>query len=162
MKARQPRLRAACVALLLAAVASSCSGGSSDSDPSQASGAQTARSTPSAPSQAKPALSGADTIACNGVQAILSHITVDTARWSPTIRPFDNTIAERLSTQTRYLNQQALSADSTVRVAVAVTAKAFGQVSNAIVARSRVRLNRAINHSRSAYSQLKKVCNFSS
>jgi hypothetical protein len=38
--------------------------------------------------------------ACIGVQAIVAHITVGTARWSPTLRPFDQSIASRLSLET--------------------------------------------------------------
>jgi hypothetical protein len=38
--------------------------------------------------------------ACIGVQAIVAHITVGTARWSPTLRPFDQSIPSRLSLET--------------------------------------------------------------
>lgn len=96
--------------------------------------------------------------ACIGVEAILAHITVDTARWSPTVHPFDESVAARLAYQTRYLDRQALAAGLTVRRAVAATASAFGGVAEAIMARSRPRLDRAIARSRTAYSGLKKVC----
>jgi hypothetical protein len=65
---------------------------------------------------------GADRQACVGVEAILAHITVDTAHWSPTFHPFDQDIAVRLASQSRELNSQAAGADLPVRRAVAATA----------------------------------------
>lgn len=160
MKARQPRLRAVSAALLLAAVASSCAGGSSDAHQAKGPGSPTVQSEQSAPSPAQGALSGPDAATCNSIEGILSHIRVDTARWSPTTHPFDATIAERLANQTKFMNEEALNADYPVRRAVAATADAFGEVSDAIIARSHAQLNQAVDHSRSAYSALKKVCRF--
>ncbi len=104
----------------------------------------------------------ADQQACAGVEAILAHITVDTARWSPTVHPFDQDIAVRLASQSRELNGQALAADLNVRRAVTATATAFGGVAEAIMAKQRHRLDRAIDESRTAYSALKAVCKIQS
>jgi hypothetical protein len=152
--APQQRLRAAAAVCLTAVIVSSCAGHPSAASP------------PSAPTQAQSAggalsgdtVEGADQQACVGVEAILAHITVDTAHWSPTFHPFDQDIAVRLASQSRELNSQAAGADLPVRRAVAATATAFGGVADAIMAKKRHRLQRAIDASRTAYSGLKVVC----
>jgi hypothetical protein len=96
--------------------------------------------------------------ACAGVSSIIAHITADTAGWSPTVSPFDRDIASRLTTRARYLDNQALTADLSVRRAVAATSTAFTAVADAIIARNRAHLDRAIAQSRVAYGSLKKVC----
>jgi hypothetical protein len=96
--------------------------------------------------------------ACVNVEALVAHIAVDTARWSPTHQPFDPAIATRLAKDTEYFNSQALAADTSVRQAVAATATAFGAVADAIMARNQAHLDRAVAESRTAYSTLKKVC----
>lgn len=105
-----------------------------------------------------PALPDADQRACVGVEAIIAHITVDTARWSPTVHPFDQDIAARLASRSRDLDDQALEAGPDVRRAVAATAAAFGGVAEAIVSKKRDRLDRAVADSRTAYSRLKEAC----
>jgi hypothetical protein len=151
------RWRAAVAGCLAAVVVSSCS-----SAPAAAPGADPSRPAAPAPRSAstppQASLPDANGRACIGVEAILAHITVDTARWSPTVHPFDQSVAARLADQTRYLDRQALAAGLTVRRAVAATASAFGGVAEAIMARSRPRLDRAIARSRTAYSGLKKAC----
>ena len=157
--ARQGR-RALAAACLTAVAVTSCG-----SNPSAAPTTPLPASAPTVGSSTQPsegpsgvALPDADKKACVGVEAIIAHITVDTARWSPTHRPFDPAIATRLATQTQYLNSQALAADTRVRHVVAATASAFGGVADAIMARDRAHLDRAVAQSRIAYSSLKKVC----
>jgi hypothetical protein len=144
------RWRAAAAVCLTAAIVSSCAGHPSAPVATQGekAGASLAGAT----------VEQADQQACVGVEAILDHITVDTAHWSPTSRPFDRDIADRLSSQSRELNSQAMGADLPVRQAVAATASAFGGVAEAIMAKKRQQLNRAIDESRTAYSGLKVVC----
>ena len=115
---------------------------------------------PAAPAstQAGAVVRDADQQACAGVEAILAHITVDTAHWSPTFHPFDQDVALRLASDSRELNSEDPGADLTVRRAVTATATAFVGVAEAIMAKSRDRLNRAIDESRTAYSGLKVVC----
>jgi hypothetical protein len=159
-----PRGRWHCAAGCLAAVVLTACG--SHSSPAATTQAGTSPPTASAPLQQPAATPGAalpdaDERACAGVQAILGHISVDTARWSPTFRPFDRGIATRLETQTGYLSTQALDSSAPLREAVAATAAAFDDVSRAIMAKDRPRLDRAIAHSRTAYSALKNRCAFS-
>src|SRR4051794_21489123 len=99
-----------------------------------------------------------DAQACVGVQAIIAHITVDTAHWSPTAQPFDHAIAVRLASESRELNSQALGAGLPIRRAVAETSAAFGDVADSMMARKTASLQRAIGRSRTAYGALKKVC----
>jgi hypothetical protein len=101
----------------------------------------------------------ADTRACVGAEAVIKHVTVDTARWSPTQRPFDKVIAGRLATQAQYLAAQGPQAhDPRVRSAVGATASAFTGVAASMKARNRAGLTRAIARSRVAYKHLKQVC----
>jgi hypothetical protein len=107
-----------------------------------------------------PPIPEADVRPCINVQAVLSHITADTARWSPTSHPFDTSIATRLGTQAGYMNQQAMGGDYALRKAVADTARAFGGVARSIVAHSRKQLAHAVDRSRVAYAALKKLCHY--
>ena len=152
MDAPLQRWRAAAAVCLTAVIVSSCGGHPSAASPVPTQ-AQTADGT-----LAGDTVEQADQQACVGVEAILAHITVDTAHWSPTSHPFDQDIAVRLASQSRELNSQAQSADLPVRQAVAATATAFGGVAEAIMAKRRGQLNRAIDASRKAYSGLKVVC----
>jgi hypothetical protein len=156
MDTPQLRWRTAVAVCVTATVVTSCS-----TAPAAAPGAASspvAAASPSASPPARATLPDDDTRACVGVEAILAHITVDTAHWSPTVHPFDPDIAARLAAQTRYLDRQALAAHLDVRRAVASVATAFGGVAEAIMARSRARLDRAIARSRTAYSGLKQAC----
>lgn len=101
----------------------------------------------------------ADARACVGAEAIIKHVTVDTARWSPTQHPFDPVVAGRLATQARYLALQGPQAQhANVRTAVGATASAFGGVAASMKARNRAGLTRAIARSRVAYKMLKRAC----
>jgi len=150
MSTPQHRWRVAAAGCLLAVVISSCGSGHS--------AAPTTQEAVSPPVLAQTQPPNADQKACAGVGAIIGHIAVDTARWSPRVRPFDRDIATRLATQTEYLDTQALGSSLPLRRAVAATASAFGDVATAIMAKDRPRLDRAIAHSRTAYSRLKQFC----
>jgi hypothetical protein len=144
MATPQRYLRATAVACLTAAVVTACG--------SHTSAAPTTQAPVSA-------LAAADDKACAGIEAILAHVTVDTAHWSPGgARPFDQGIATRLATQTRYLTPQAQGAGPRVRRAVASTATAFDGVAEAIMTKNRAGLEHAILRSRTAYSGLKQAC----
>jgi hypothetical protein len=118
------------------------------------SGGQAASPTPTGTG----ATAESDAQACVGVEAIIAHITVDTAHWSPTTQPFDQAVAARLESDSRELNGQALGAGLQIRRAVAETSAAFGDVADSMVARKAAGLQRAIARSRTAYSRLKNVC----
>jgi hypothetical protein len=151
----QQRLRAAAAACVAAAVISAC--GHQPAAAPQAQGP----SSPAVSAQTRPpgaTLTDPNKQACVGVSAIIAHITADTAGWSPTVSPFDRDIASRLTTQTRYLDNQALTADLGVRRAVAATSTAFTAVADAIIAKNRAHLDRAIAQSRVAYGRLKTAC----
>ena len=146
--------------MLTAALASSCGNGASSAHQAAAV-VSPPGSVPSSVSTEAP-IPAADIRPCANVQAILSHIAADTARWSPTKHPFNDTIATRLGTETSYMNQQAMTADYRLRKAVADTSTAFGMVSRSIAAHSQKQLNKAIKQSQVAYAVLKKICHYSS
>ncbi len=152
------RWRAATAACLTALVVSSCGSGSPVNTTPRALPSAPPASVPSDPTSSQAGPQDVDSRACAGVEAILAHITVDTSAWSPTVRPFDRSIASRLALETSYLNRQTVAADRRVRAAVAAAATAFGGVSDAIMAKSRARLQHAIAQSRTAYAVLKTVC----
>jgi hypothetical protein len=160
MDGPQQRLRAAAAACLAAAVISSC--GHQPAAVPQAQGPASppasAQTQPPGGAQAGATLTDPNKQACVGVSSIIAHITADTVGWSPTVSPFDRGIASRLTTETRYLDNQALTADLSVRRAVAATSTAFTAVADAIIAKNRAHLDRAIAQSRVAYGSLKKVC----
>lgn len=138
------------VGALLGALLTAGCGGSGNA------GAQTV---PAAAEAGPTSLPSADARACVGVQAVISHITADTARWSPKLQPFDQVIAQRLSGQARVLASQASFASGRAVVgAVRATAAAFDGVARAMKAKSRPKFRRAIDNSRTAYAILKKVC----
>ena len=148
--------------LLTAALVSSCGNGATAGHDAAAAGSPSiasASTAPTAPTEAP--IPTADIRPCVNVQAILSHITTDTAQWSPTRNPFDDAIATRLGVQASYMNQQAMTGDYALRRAVAATAKAFEQVSRGIAARSQKKLDKAVKQSQVAYAGLKKLCHYS-
>ena len=124
-------------------------------------GAQ-ASHTPAAPNTKPSELAPNDSRACAGVEAVIGHITVDTARWSPRRHPFDIDIATRLSTETKNLAAQATVSDGPeIRAAVMSMASAFDGVATAMRSRQRARVARAIERSRVAYRTLKQACRLS-
>lgn len=101
----------------------------------------------------------ADSRACAGAEAVIGHISVDTARWSPTRKPFDRAVAARIADRAGQLDAQApVAQDATVTRAVHSMSVAFSSVSRAMSARKRVEVNQAITLSRVAYRELKDVC----
>jgi hypothetical protein len=146
MSTPRQRWAATLGACLTLGVLAGCGAGGSD-DTAASPTASTASSTPES-----------DARACVGVEAIIAHITVDTAHWSPTSQPFDKAIAVRLESQSRDLNSQALGAALPIRRAVADTSAAFGDVADAMMARKTASLQHAIARSRTAYAALKSAC----
>jgi hypothetical protein len=101
----------------------------------------------------------ADSRACAGAEAVIGHISVDTARWSPTRKPFDRAVAARIADRAGQLDAQApVAQDPTVTRAVHSMSVAFSSVSRAMSAHKRVGVNQAITLSRVAYRELKDVC----
>jgi hypothetical protein len=124
--------------------ACSCSGGGS----STAGIKPAARSTPAA-----------DAFTCASVQALLGHLAVSTTHWSPTVHPFDKTVASQIRFTSISLHKQ-LQKVRTVAVERAVnsSAKAFNAVANAMTLKKRAQVHRAITATQLAYRQFKKVC----
>jgi hypothetical protein len=101
----------------------------------------------------------ADVRACAGVQAIISHIAVDAARWSPALAPFDKTVSTRLASEARDLAAQGPHADDpAIQRSVRDTAAAFGGVASAMKSRKRRSVDQAIARTRTTYQDLKQVC----
>lgn len=97
--------------------------------------------------------------ACAGAEAILGHLTSETAQWSPNLNPFDKTISKRLASRARDLAAQARQAeDPGVESAVRASAGSFSGVSVAMRSRKRARVDQAIAVSRVTYKDLKRVC----
>lgn len=97
--------------------------------------------------------------ACAGAEAILRHLTSETAHWSPNLNPFDATISKQLASRARDLAAQAQQAeDPGVKSAVRASAGSFSSVSVAMRSRKRTRVDAAIAASRVTYKDLKRVC----
>jgi PBP1b-binding outer membrane lipoprotein LpoB len=97
--------------------------------------------------------------ACAGVRAVISHLTVDTAHWSPSMQPFDRAVAARIALLSGELDKQAPGAGAQqISVAVHGTSRAFTAVSSAMRSHDRARVTRAIAGSRVAYRRLKAAC----
>jgi hypothetical protein len=100
-----------------------------------------------------------DERACVGVEAIISHITVDTVRWSPGVNPFDQTISTRLAGRASQLAAQGSQATNPdIKFWIRATAASFTGVADAMTSRKRTRVEKAITQSRVAYKGLKQVC----
>jgi len=100
-----------------------------------------------------------DIRACAGVQALMGHITVDTARWSPNLNPFDKTISARIGQLSKNLDKQVRQAQSQqIKAVVHSNAQAFAAVSAAMTAKKATSVSHAISGTKAAYRQLKAVC----
>jgi hypothetical protein len=100
-----------------------------------------------------------DIRACAGVQALIGHITVDTARWSPNLNPFDKTISVRISQLSKNLDRQVSQAQSQhIKAVVHSNAQAFGAIAAAMTGKNATSVSRAISATKGAYRQLKSVC----
>src|SRR3954451_15980855 len=87
---------------------------------------------------ASPSPVSEDVRACAGVEAIISHITVDTVRWSPNLNPFDKTISARLATSARELAGQGPQAtDTDIQFWIRATASSFSAVASAMASQKR-------------------------
>jgi hypothetical protein len=141
------------VAVLLALAASGCgSSGTSDDSPAAASAA-------ASPTVAQSPPGGPDARTCADVAAIIGHMSADTARWAPNLRPFDPAISARIRTLAGDLDQQTAKAQvAAVRTSVHQTAVAFVGVADAMKSKRKKAVLAAIDQSRVAYRQLKAAC----
>jgi hypothetical protein len=100
-----------------------------------------------------------DAFTCTSVQALLGHLAVGTAHWSPTRRPFDPAIAMQIRTTSVDLQKQ-LPRVRTVAVfrAVSSSAHAFNAVATAMTQKKRAQVRHAISATQVAFRNLKKVC----
>jgi hypothetical protein len=100
-----------------------------------------------------------DAYACTSVQALLGHLAVGTAHWSPTRQPFDQAIAVQIRTASANLQKQ-LPRVRTVAVfrAVSSSANAFNAGATAMTLKKRSQVSRAISATQVAFRNLKKVC----
>jgi len=100
-----------------------------------------------------------DAFACTSVQALLGHLAAGTARWSPTLKPFDPAVAVQIRATSVNMQKQ-LPRVRTVAVyrAVLLSSKAFGSVATAMVQKKRAQVGRAISATHIAFRNLKKVC----
>jgi hypothetical protein len=104
-----------------------------------------------------------DIRACAGVEGVISHLTVDTVHWSPTLHPFDRAISARIALLSGELDKQAPQARAqSIKLAVHSTSKAFTAVSAAMRTHDRSNVNKAIGESRRAFRELKQVCSLDS
>ncbi|MDQ1538523.1 MAG: hypothetical protein QOE58_2916 [Actinomycetota bacterium] len=100
-----------------------------------------------------------DIRACAEVQALMGHITVDTARWSPNLNPFDRTVSARIGQLSKNLDKQVPQAKSQhIKAVVHSNAQAFAAVAAAMTAKNTTSVSRAISGTKVAYRQLKAVC----
>src|SRR4051812_40563010 len=115
-------LRTASALVLVALLSCACSAGARASS----SGAHPSARPSSATAQM-------DAFTCTSVQALLGHLAAGTARWSPTLKPFDPAVAVQIRTTSVNLQKQ-LPRVRTVAVyrAVLSSAKAFGSVATAM------------------------------
>ena len=103
----------------------------------------------------------ADDRVCGGAEAVIAHIAVDTARWSPDRHPFDVAVSRRLASRANDLGAQTQHAHSPeVKAAVGTAAKAFTEVAGAMSSKKRRRVEDAIAAVRVVYRGLEKVCSF--
>jgi hypothetical protein len=101
----------------------------------------------------------ADSRACVGVEAIIGHLTADTARWSPNLDPFDPAISARIRTWSKALaRQESLATSSHLQAVVGSNARAFAEVADAMAAKNRAKVSHAVDASKVAYGQLKGLC----
>jgi hypothetical protein len=123
----------------------------------------TERSASSGPSQVTASPSARantpDGRACAGIQAVMGHLATDTQRWSPTLHPFDKTVATRIRLRAKELDVQAPQAESAhVKEATHATSDAFVAIADAMTHRRSAGVRRYVQNSRVAYRDLKQVC----
>jgi hypothetical protein len=159
--ARRQHVVMSSVSATLAALLLAGCGGEAGAGTRAAASPSTASSAVASPAQRSrsPQPVTADDRACTGVQAVIGHLTADTAGWSPLRDPFDKAVAQRIRLRSSELARQApAGAAPQVVKAVGATARAFTTVSTAMRSKDRTRVTRAINMSRVAYRELKRAC----
>ena len=109
--------------------------------------------TPSAATQA------GDALACDAVQTLVARLTADTAKWSPTIQPFDSKIQATILDFANNLEVEAVKATSeNIQAQVRATALAFADLSTAMSRHDRAKFDQAIAQTRVEYKKLKPLC----
>lgn len=104
-----------------------------------------------------------DIRACAGVQALVGHIAVSTARWSPAQHPFDKAIATQIRGLSVDLQKQAGRPETEkIREVIHANAGAFAAVADAMSGKDAKVVTRAIEGTKVSYGQLAKVCALSS
>jgi hypothetical protein len=102
-----------------------------------------------------------DARSCEGAEAAIAHITVETARWSPDRDPFNKVIWKRLAARASELGAHGPEADTEeVRRAISTAARAFSDVAGAMKSKQRARVDQAIASLRVAYKGLRQTCSF--
>jgi hypothetical protein len=108
-----------------------------------------------------PARSVENSRGCLNVQALMSHLTADTARWSPDLDPFEPTIAARIQTLSVDLGKQVpLAETAPLQEAERANARAFAMLAAAMHGKDRGKVTEAVAGTRVAYRDLKDLCHF--
>jgi hypothetical protein len=106
-----------------------------------------------------PAEQARDIRACAGIQALIAHISVSTARWSPNLHPFDKGISGKIHTLSVDLDRQGAQAQTVpIQMVVHSNARAFAAVADAMAGKDIKAVNHSVAASKVAYRQLKKAC----
>lgn len=100
-----------------------------------------------------------DIHACAGVQALIGHITVVTRRWSPNQSPFDKRMSSQIRVLSVDLEKQAPQAQTQhIQAVVRSNARTFRAVADAMTGKNQRNVLQAIEATKVAYRDLKKVC----
>jgi hypothetical protein len=100
-----------------------------------------------------------DIHACAGVQALIGHITVGTRRWSPNLAPFDKGMSSQIRVLSLDLEKQAPQAQTQhIQSVVSSNARAFRALADAMTGKNQRDVIQAIEATKVAYRDLKKVC----
>lgn len=100
-----------------------------------------------------------DLSACAGVQAIMGHLTADTARWSPALNPFDKAISAKMRLMSLDLARQGPRAHTRhLQGVIQSNARAFGALARAMAGKNPTQVNSGIEATKVSYRGLKKAC----
>jgi hypothetical protein len=106
-----------------------------------------------------PAAQTRDVRACAGIQALIGHITVSTARWSPNLHPFDKVISGKIHALSVDLDKEAAVAQTVpIQMVVHSNALAFAAVADAMAGKDLKAVYKSVAASKVTYRQLKKAC----
>ena len=102
-----------------------------------------------------------DSRGCLSVQALMGHLSADTARWSPNLDPFEPTIATRIQTLSVDLGKQVpLAGTAQLQDAERANARAFAVLATAMHGKDKGKVTEAVAGTRVAYRDLKGLCHF--